>query len=60
MTSVQVDDRLIAQWRASGYPYKLVAGDLPIIASGSTWKRAKTFLVTAGVLRLDGGVYQVA
>jgi hypothetical protein len=36
------------------------SGDLPIVASGSTWKRAKTFLVTAGVLRLDGSAYQVA
>jgi hypothetical protein len=83
MSAVQVDDRLIAQWRATRYPYKLVAaamaewalrqergtalpdggffaGDLPIVASASTWKRAKTFLVTLGVLRLGGDVYLVA
>ena len=83
MKPVQVDARLIAQWRGTGHPYKLAAaemaewaltqergtalpdgdffaGDLPIVTSGSTWKRARTLLVTAGVLRLDGGAYQVA
>jgi hypothetical protein len=30
------------------------AGDLPIVASASTWKRARGFLVTVGVLEGDG------
>ena len=81
MTPVQVDDVQIAQWRATNYPYKIVAaeiaewalrqergtalpdgdffaGDLPIVASASTWTRAKVFLRTVGVLR--GGSFEVA
>lgn len=35
------------------------AGDLPIVASTSTWKRAKTLLVTTGVIRATDRAYQV-
>jgi hypothetical protein len=77
MNATQVDERQIAQWRATGYPYKVVAaemaewalrqergtalpdgdffaGDLPIVASASTWKRARVFLRTVGILQGDG------
>jgi hypothetical protein len=36
------------------------AGDLAIVASASTWTRAKTFLAAVGVLYSDDGLYQVA
>lgn len=36
------------------------ARDLPIVASESSWKRAKTFLVTTGVLYLNDGPYRVS
>lgn len=82
-TLVEVNDAQIAQWRATNYPYKVIAaeiakwaleqargtelpgndhfaGDLAIVASASTWKRAKTFLAAVGVLYSDDGPYQVA
>ncbi len=78
----QVTDAHVAQWRATGYPYKVIAaeiakwalgqprgaflpdddqfaGDLDFVASASTWKRAKVFLRTVGVLEGDGP-YKVA
>ena len=36
------------------------AGDLPIVASASTWKRAKVFLAAVGVLYSNDGPYLVA
>jgi hypothetical protein len=36
------------------------AGDLPIVASATTWKRAKALLAAAGVLYTNDGPYQVA
>lgn len=36
------------------------AGDLPIGASDSTWKRAKAFLAAVGVLYLNDGPYRVS
>ena len=82
-TRVEVTDALIAEWRATNHPYKVVAaeiaewalkqergtvlpdngffaGDLAIVASASTWKRAKSFLKTWGVLQQGDGPWQVA
>jgi hypothetical protein len=36
------------------------AGDIGIVASASTWKRAKVFLAAAGVIYSNDGPYQVA
>jgi hypothetical protein len=84
MMLTDVTDALIAEWRGTRYPYKVVAaqiaewaltqergtalpgneffaGDLSIVASASTWNRAKVFLETAGVIYHDDGrPYQVA
>ena len=71
-----VTDFQIAQWRATGRPYKVIAaeiakwaleqprgtllpgnsqfaGDLDFVATVKTWRRAKVFLRTAGVLEGD-------
>jgi hypothetical protein len=36
------------------------AADLPIVASASTWKRAKAFLAAVGVLYTNDGPYLVS
>jgi hypothetical protein len=36
------------------------AGDLAIVASAPTWKRAKAFLAAVGVLYVNDGPYLVA
>jgi hypothetical protein len=82
-TPLEVNDAQIADWRATNYPYKVIAadiaawargqergtvlpgndffaGDLAIVASASTWNRAKTFLAAVGVLYSDDGPYQVS
>jgi hypothetical protein len=82
-TPVEINDDQIAQWRATNYPYKVIAaeiaewalkqdrrtelpandhfaGDLPIVASPSTWKRAKVFLAAVGVLYVNDRPYLVA
>ena len=56
---------VIATWaleqeRGTALPgYDYFAGDLDIVASASTWKRAKVFLRTVGVLR-GNGPFEVA
>lgn len=56
----------IAQWahrqdRGTPLPGNdFFAGDLPIVASASTWKRAKVFLAAVGVLYTNDGPYLVA
>jgi hypothetical protein len=70
-------ETLIKEWRATGYPYKVIAAEIAewaagrergtvppddlyfemrhgIEASASTYRRAKRFLVTQGVLVNDG------
>jgi hypothetical protein len=55
----------IAEWaleqeRGTALPDNgFFASDLPIAASASTWKRAKTFLKTVGIIKGDGP-YEVA
>jgi hypothetical protein len=56
----------IAQWargqdRGTELPGNdFFAGDLDIVASASTWKRAKTFLAAVGVLYTNDGPYLVS
>ncbi|MCW2930960.1 MAG: hypothetical protein JWM19_1922 [Actinomycetia bacterium] len=69
----------VSSWRATGYPYKLIAAAIAewaagkergtvlpddeffrIEASASTYKRAKRFLATQGVLETSDGPFQVA
>ena len=83
MSAVEADARLIAEWRSSPHPYKVIAaamaewavkheagvelpdddnfaGNLPIVASDATWKRAKALLARNGVLALVDSRYVVA
>jgi hypothetical protein len=51
----------LTQERGADLPAnEFFAGDLGVVASGSTWKRAKNFLATVGVLHHGDGPYQVA
>jgi hypothetical protein len=83
--SVAVTNQQLAEWRATGYTYKIIAalitewarpqergtqvpdddyfsGQLDIITSASTFKRARAFLAAPaqGVLFTSDGPYMVA
>lgn len=61
VVAAQIAEWALQQERGTALPEnEFFAGDLGIVASASTWKRAKAFLTTVGVLDSNDGPYQVA
>ncbi len=61
VVAAQIAEWALKQERGTVLPDNdFFAGDLPIVASASTWKRAKAFLKTWGVLQQNDGPLQVA
>lgn len=59
--AAEIAEWALGQGRGAAVPDNdFFAGDLAIVASVSTWKRAKTFLKSWGVLQQGDGPWQVA